>query len=152
VVSLITGELVREQVVVWFAFNRELARVWQALKKAGVEATWVAGEVGMDERRRRAGLFQEGKRRVMLAQIKCARMGVDLSAADTEIYFSNSWSFEDRKQSEDRIEHPNKKATLLVIDLVTEGTVDEDVVETMKERRADTAWFVSKVMQTRRMP
>lgn len=152
VLSLLKGELANEQVVVWFAFNRELARMWRLLKGADISTSWVAGEVDLDERRRRVALFQSGKRRVMLAQIRCARMGVDMSAADTEIYFSNSWSFEDRRQSEDRIEHPKKKATLLVLDLVTKNTVDEDVVEAMQDRRVDSEWFTRKVMANRRMP
>ncbi len=152
VLDLLRGELAKEQVVVWFAFNRELARMWRLLKETGVSATWIAGEVPMPERRRRIALFQGGRRRVVLAQIKCARMGVDLSAADTEIYFSSTWSFEDRRQSEDRIEHPKKKTTLLVLDLVTSGSVDEDVIEAMRERRADSAWFARRVMENRRTP
>lgn len=152
VLDLLQGELVKEQVVVWFAFNRELARMWRMLKDAGVSTTWIAGEVPMPERRRRLAMFQSGQRRVMLAQIKCARMGTDMSAADTEVYFSTTYSFEDRRQSEDRIEHPKKKTTLLVVDLVTKDTVDEDVQEAMRIRRIDSAWFAKRVQEKGRKP
>ena len=152
VLNLLQGDLRGESVVIWFAFNRELARLWRMLKETDISATWIAGEVKMPERRRRLALFQAKKRTVMLAQIKCARMGTDMSAADTEIYFSTTYSFEDRRQSEDRIEHPKKKDTLLVVDLVTQNSVDEDVQEAMRVRRADSAWFARKVMEAARKP
>lgn len=148
VVGLLTGELARESAVVFFVYNRELARVWRALRNARVSGiTWLAGEVPLEERARRIRLFSQGRRRVMLAQVKCARMGIDLSAADTAIYYSSPWSFEDRRQSEFRIESALKSTTTLIVDLVTRDSVDEAVQETMLERRTTSKWFAERVLE-----
>ena len=41
---------------------------------------------------------------------------------------------EKRAQSEDRIIHPVKQEPLLYIDLVTEGTIDEIVVDALQDK------------------
>jgi hypothetical protein len=150
-VDLLLTQLKNEQVVVWFSFNLELARVWRELKAANISATWVSGEVEVPERRRRRSLFHEGKRRVFLCQVACGKYGLDLSAADTEIYFSSPYSFEGRRQSEDRLEHPLKKAPILVVDLVTERTVDEDVLESLAAKNESAQWLMTKIQTNRRL-
>ena len=61
-------------------------------------------------------------------------MGINLSAADTAIYFSNSWALQDRLQSEDRILSPENN-TLLYIDLITKNTIDEDIMLALQDKR-----------------
>jgi hypothetical protein len=149
--DLLQTQLKGEQVVIWFAFNLELARMWREMKKLGLSATWVSGEVEVPERRRRRRLFAEGKRQYFLCQVACGKYGLDLSAADTEIYFSSPYSFEGRRQSEDRIEHPLKRSPLLVVDLVTERTVDEDVLESLEHKNESAEWLTQRAMTTRRL-
>jgi len=145
--DLLETQLSEEPVLVWFAFNLELARVWRGCKDRGISATWVAGELEIEERKRRVKMFRDGRRRVFLCQLKCGRYGLDLSCADTEIYFSNSYSYEDRRQSEDRIEHPLKKTTLLIVDLVTANTIDEDVMDSIAKKNSSAEWFINRISE-----
>jgi SNF2 family DNA or RNA helicase len=149
--SLLQGELKDEQVVVWFRYRRELAAVWQELKKAGIPAVWIWGDpqqCSPKERERRRKKFQAGKARVLLAIESCAKYGLDCSAADTAIYYSNEYSGEARTQSEDRIIHALKKAPVLIIDLVTKGTVDEDVLYALRQKRTDAQYFLQNFMES----
>jgi SNF2-related domain/Helicase conserved C-terminal domain len=141
---LTTGDLQDQQVVVWFAFNNELARTWRMLKAEGISTTWIAGESSLEERMERCKLFAKGKRRVMLAQIACGKYGLNLATADTAIYFSSTYSQEARKQSEDRIVMPNK-GPLLYIDMITDGTIDEDILEAKNQRTISSKWMLDRV-------
>lgn len=146
-VTLLKGELSREKkVVVWFCFNHEIDYVRQVLDKAKISNRHIYGDVDAKVRYQYSDEFKTKEHpRVMLAQVKCAKFGLDWSVASTAIYFSNSYEMEDRAQSEDRIIHPKKTEPLLYIDLVTQGTVDEDVVDTLREKNVNAKVFLTKL-------
>lgn len=64
--------------------------------------------------------------------------GLDLAAANVVVYYSNSYSLKQRLQSEARPFGPAQKDPVLIIDIVSPGTVDEKVVEALKNK-ADIA-------------
>ena len=55
-----------------------------------------------DERKSAVKEFQEGSARFMISNQSLGGMGQTWTAASVEIYYSNSFSYEDRMQSEDR--------------------------------------------------
>ncbi len=144
-IELLCGELREEKVVVWYRFNTELVACLERLNRLGVRCDHILGGMPRDVRKQKLQGLRTGKTRVLLAQVKCAKYGVDVSAADTEIYYSNVWSCEDRLQSEDRILHPMKKVPLLIIDLVTRDTVDEDVVEALQDKGFLARYLMTKI-------
>jgi SNF2 family DNA or RNA helicase len=115
------------------------------LERRGISNIVITGKQKRIERRDRRRRFQKGKAQVALLQIKCARYGLDFSRADTAIFYSNSYSLEDRRQCMDRIVHPTKDRNLLYIDLVTKDTVDEDVVKVLHEKGDQSDDFMQSV-------
>ena len=81
-------------------------------------------------------MFQRKEVRVLVLQQATAQTGVDLSAADTAIYFSTPPGQMARVQTEDRILSLKKSSPLLYVDLVVKGSVDEDVMELLAEKKA----------------
>lgn len=144
---LLTGELKKEQVVVWFRFNQELNHAYKLLKKAGIPVSVIHGGVDMAEREVRRRKFQKGARRVLLVQIKCGRMGMDMSAADTAIYFSVTYSYEDFEQTKDRLVHVTKDTPLLLIFLAAKGFVDEAAIEALTEKGMNAKLFNGRLVQ-----
>jgi SNF2 family DNA or RNA helicase len=61
--------------------------------------------------------------------------GLTLTAATVMIYHDNDWSLEVRQQSEDRAHRMGQKSVVTYIDLVAEGTVDEQIREALVEKR-----------------
>jgi SNF2 family DNA or RNA helicase len=139
---LLTGELKNESVLVWFRFNSEIKAVHQYLTSKDIRSDSITGEDFPIQRRNKVQAFKEKKLDVLLLQIKCGKFGLDLSEADTSIYFSNSYDCEDRAQSEDRIINPLKKRPLLYLDLVTRNSVDEDVLFALKGKQYSTSLFL----------
>ena len=124
--DLLRGELRNEQVVVWFAYNREIEAAWNMLCDVD-RVAYVSGPVPVDQREEHVQAFQKGTVRVLLAQQAVAQYGMDLSCADTAIYYSRHASGQMNTQSRDRIVHPRKTWPLLQIDIMVKDTVDEDV-------------------------
>ena len=135
---LLAGDLKGEKVVVWFRHNDELLYVASKLrdKKYGVSVYY--GDC------READKFTKGDAQILCAQGKVGMMGLDWSVASTAIYYSNWDDGEIRVQSEDRIVHPKKKEPLLYIDLICRNTVDQDVIDLLRGKRATSRYFSMK--------
>jgi len=141
VLDLIQGELKGQQVVIWFRFNEELEYVTTMLNSKKIKTTSFNGASSRAERFRVRDAFQRGMYQVICGQIQVGKFSMNLSAASTAIYYSNSYEAEARAQSEDRIVHVTKAQPLLYIDLVTKHTLDEAVVEALKDKHGDSASF-----------
>ncbi len=138
VASLLTGELVGIPVVVWFVYRAEGQAVSSELRKRGIRCERIDGGVNILKRSRILAGFRKGKFPVLLMQVKCGKYGINLSHADTAIYFSMPSSHNDYAQSVMRIEHPDKKQPLLILDIAAKGTVDIDLVKALRRKRLRT--------------
>ena len=96
--------------------------------------------------------FSACKVRVLLLQVAIGQYGLDLSTAQTCIYFSNSLSRKNRSQSEDRILLPGKREPLLYIDLTTAHSIDGDVQRLLrrKEKQSISMLELARELQRRR--
>jgi SNF2 family DNA or RNA helicase len=148
--ELLSGELKNEQVVVWFRFNNALRYCFDLLKEFKVAK--ITGEESREKRESAINEFRAGRLRVLLLQIKCGKSAIDLSNSSTAIYFTNSHSLEERKQSEDRILNPSKKEPLLYLDLVTEGTVEADILQLLREKSGESQFYKSKLLEMLKKP
>lgn len=144
---LVEQRFANEPLVVWFRYTDEVRACHQQLSDAGVCVRAITGKTPRELRHAYIKAFNAGRIRVLLLQAKCARMGVDLRGASTAIYYSNWWDWLTRAQTEARMEHPTKiGATLLYIDLITPFTYDEDVLDTLQEKRRNSRYFLNRVM------
>lgn len=137
--ELLEGELKGEQVVVWYNFNNEITASSELLLRKHITCATMTGKTKKPERERRRREFQKGNIQVLLIQQAVAQMGMDLSAADTAIYFSEPTGFLARTQTEDRILSVAKDTPLLFIHLLVKNSVDVDVRNALaaKEHRND---------------
>ncbi len=142
--ELLGGELKGQQVVIWAHFREEIERIAKCL-----ETPYIHGDVKPSERDRLVSDFQVGRFKWIVGQPACLAHSTDFSCADTMIYFSSPESLEIRKQSEKRIEAVSKSTPSLIIDLVSEGTVDEVIVRSLekKESRAQMTREIIKSLK-----
>lgn len=146
--TLLRGELKGQPVVVWFRFNEELQSTVLFLRRHGILTDWATGETPVKNRHRLRVDFNEGKFRVICIQVALGKFGWNLSRATTAIYYSNAYDRQSRGQSEDRIVHPTKKEPLLYIDLVTQGTLDEEVVRSLRMKRMSSRAMLRRLNAT----
>jgi SNF2 family DNA or RNA helicase len=136
-----------ESLVVWFRYTDEIRFCRERLEKRGIRLRSITGRTPLVLRAAYIKAFNAGKIRVLLVQTKCARFGLDFRAANISIFFSNWWDWRSRAQAEARIQHPTKVGqTLRYIDLITEKTYDEAVVEALHDKKQNSRFFLRKVL------
>jgi SNF2 family DNA or RNA helicase len=146
-VELLTGELADARVVVWFFFNDELEAAAKLLTAAGVSVERLTGQVKFSARAERLCSFRNGRARVLLAQQAVAQTGMDLSCADTAIYYSEPPGLLASQQTEDRILSLSKKTPLLYIHLLVKNSVDTDIHTLLRGKRFSSDLLAQKIKE-----
>jgi SNF2 family DNA or RNA helicase len=137
------GELHGQQVVICARFNAELGYLAKKLGQSYILLN------GANRKTREVDIkrFQKGEARIALMQTKVGMHGLNLSNADTIVFYSLPPSLEEYVQTIERIEHLTKVATLLIIHLVTENTIDVDVLAACKMKKSDARFYQGTVFR-----
>ena len=133
-------ERLQGKVLIWARFVAEIKLIAQALRKVyGKDAVAeLYGEIKPEVRQVAINSFQTGEMpRFLVANPACKGVsrGQNLCQTQYEVYYSNSFSLEDRLQSEDRPHSPGQTNHLGVIDFVAPGTLDEKVIDALREKK-----------------
>ncbi len=118
-------------VIVIARFVKEIQLITERLKKE-YEVETVAtiyGDVPTEQRNRIREAFNRGEISFLIANAATIGMGFNLQVCHTMYFYSNSYSFDERAQVEDRIHRDGQKAeTVLYKDIIVKGTIDEKVL------------------------
>lgn len=124
-----------KKVVIGTRFRAEINEIGNMLQKKGIVYTMIDGSVPNSERGKRVEWFQKDpKVKVFLANIQCAGLGITLTAADTEIIYSESYSFSEYDQFRCRIHRIGQKNNCTYIHLLAQGTIDEKIHSVLKRK------------------
>lgn len=122
--SLADSEVKR--LVVFARHIPELRRSALALKGAGYRTFLLHGKVSADDRERRIAAFHDpGAPRAFVSQVATGSMGIDLSAADTTLYYSLPTSILHKDQADARTRLHGEKRALTYYYFLPPGTVLE---------------------------
>lgn len=122
------------KVIVWARFVHDVKRACARAAKHG--AVMYHGEVSDKLRQEAVDKFQtDPNTRVFVGQSHTGGIGITLTAATVEIYLSNSFSYLDRAQSEDRAHRIGQRSNVDIIDIVVRGTIDEYVTRTLRDKK-----------------
>ena len=72
---------------------------------------------------------------ILIANPQKGGLGLNLDCCDFAIYYDNDFSLGHRVQSENRIHRLTSKNPKVIIDIVSKDTIDEKVLETLKEKK-----------------
>jgi SNF2 family DNA or RNA helicase len=125
------------KVVVWARFRAEISAIVFALREAYGYGAIVEFHGGVTAKGKmiNAEKFQNDPSTRFLVGQQQSGMGVTLHAAETVVYYSNSFSYEQRYQSEDRAHRIGLRHPVLYIDLIARDTVDERIREVLRKAR-----------------
>lgn len=124
------------KVIIWSRFRYDITRIEAALadeygKKAVVT---YYGDTSDADRQLAIEQFQDGDARFFVANPSTAGYGLTLTEANTVIYYANDFNLETRIQSEDRCHRIGQKNPVTYIDLICEDTVDEKIVQSLRDK------------------
>ena len=94
------------------------------------------GETPDSERQQIVESFQDRQSdlRFLVGHPKTGGFGLTLTAANTVIYYSNSYDLELRVQSEDRAHRIGQENKVTYVDLLSPGTIDEKIVGALRSK------------------
>jgi SNF2 family DNA or RNA helicase len=121
------------------AVSRQLIDLLSAaMTKAGIEHGRITGAQSEDERQEAIDDFQAGRTKWILFTAQAGGVGVTLTAARRLIMLQRPWSLVDHKQALDRVHRIGSEVhdSVIITDYVTEGTVEERVIQVL-DTKAD---------------
>ena len=77
---------------------------------------------------------RQSESRFLVGHPKTGGFGLTLTAANTVIYYSNSYDLELRVQSEDRAHRIGQENKVTYVDLLSPGTIDEKIVGALRSK------------------
>lgn len=136
------GEIMEEigpdhKVIIWTAFRETYGRIKDRLQKLGIESAELYGGMSGKKKLEELDRFRGDKScRALIANPKAGGTGLDLIEASYSIIYSRSYSLEDDLQSAARNHRGGSEIhdKITRIHLVAEGTMDETIMEALKNK------------------
>ena len=125
----------RHKVLVFSQFVKHLKLIEQHLKDAGVSYQYLDGSTPAKARARRIAAFQAGQGDVFLISLKAGGLGLNLTAADYVIHMDPWWNPAVEDQASDRAHRIGQTRPVTIYRLVTEGTIEEQIVDLHRRKR-----------------
>jgi SNF2 family DNA or RNA helicase len=118
------------KVIIWARFRPEARLISTTLREKYGDDIVVTftGSDDLDDRRAAVTSFQTGNARFMISNPQLGGMGQTWTAATLVIYYSNSFSYEDRTQSEDRAHRKGQENKVTYIDIEANHRYDKMIL------------------------
>ena len=129
-------EEIEGKAIIWSRFRYDVKRITEALTKAHGPGSTVSyfGDTTDEERSSAIEQFQNGTARFFVGNPQTGGYGITLTAANTVIYFANSFDLAVRMQSEDRAHRIGQTDHVTYIDFISEKTIDEKIVKALRNK------------------
>jgi len=124
----------KDKAVIWCLFQEDLKNVMESLAEFNPVRTdsWKEFQTDPDIK-------------IMVGQVHSGGVGITLTASEYVVYYSQNYSASDRQQNEDRTHRVGTKGTVVYIDLVCPGTVDEDILRALSKKRATAEYMTGDI-------
>lgn len=123
-----------EQIVVWCSRAKLLHDAKERLVNAGYTCGVYDGKVKREDREKDYTAFENKEIQILFVNQASGAYGLDgLKKANYAIYLCNSYSVEQRVQSENRTHRGLVKENKYIIDLICENTCEDTVTEALKQ-------------------
>jgi len=131
------------KVIVWTSFVRTAEEIMKTLNGAALHL-----ESGLSIARRQKVIetFKTTEVKALVANPASSGHGITLIEANSVIYYSNSWSLEQRVQSEFRTDRIGQTQSVLYTDLYVPGSAEEYVLDLLTDKRGMAEKFMGAVL------
>jgi len=137
-------ELVDEgrRVLVFSQFTSMLALIEEELARAKLDYVILTGDT--QDREGVVRRFQDGEVPVFLISLKAGGVGLNLTAADTEIHYDPWWNPAVENQATDRAHRLGQSKNVFVYKLVVSGSIEEKILALQEKKAALAAGILSE--------
>jgi SNF2 family DNA or RNA helicase len=132
--------------IIFCRYLSEISAVSQLLDEMQIKNQVITGATKMELRKDILERFKiEEELRCIVLNIQVGSVGIDLTAADTMIFYSHSYSYADYEQARARIHRTGQVNKCMYIHLVAKDTIDERVMESLEEKKDVAQQVVDRV-------
>lgn len=121
--------------LVFSQFVDHLTILRQYLDEQTISYQYLDGSTPAKQRKQRVDAFQAGEGDVFLISLKAGGTGLNLTAADYVIHMDPWWNPAVEDQASDRAHRIGQTRPVTIYRLVTEGTIEEKIVELHNKKR-----------------
>jgi SNF2 family DNA or RNA helicase len=122
------------RILLFSQFTSMLDLIKPQLAQAGIEFVELRGDTA--DRAGPVARFQTGKVPLFLISLRAGGTGLNLTAADTVIHYDPWWNPAVEDQATDRAHRIGQDKPVFVYKMLTQGTVEERMVELQQRKRA----------------
>lgn len=126
------------KIIIWSTYIHNLKQIEKLIQEKYPDDNYVMyyGDVDQASREDAIEQFQNNPNcRFFIGNPQTAGYGLTLTAAENEIYFSNSYDIEKRQQSEDRAHRIGQTKSVNIVDIVARDTVDETILKSLVTKK-----------------
>ncbi|MBO5070875.1 MAG: SWF/SNF helicase family protein, partial [Roseburia sp.] len=123
------------KILLFSQFTSMLERLAARLKKEGIAYHMLTGAVGKEKRMQMVESFETDDVPVFCISLKAGGTGLNLTAADIVIHYDPWWNVAVQNQATDRAHRIGQKHVVTVYRLVTEGTIEEKIIDIQERKR-----------------
>jgi hypothetical protein len=120
------------QGIIWARFRLDIDLIMTAL---GDKAVRYDGAVSGDDRERNKRAFKSGDRQFFVANTSVGGTGLTLTEAKSMMYYNNDFKLRNRLQSEDRFHRIGQDCSVLITDVLANGTIDFQIRDSLRRKK-----------------
>ena len=138
-------EEISGKAIIWARFKMDIEQISKALEKEYPgQSVLYYGEISGEDRSAAVKRFQEDPNvRFFVGTQAAGGTGLTLTEASTVVYYSNTFSLEDRLQSEDRAHRIGQKNNVTYYDIEAVDSVDNRIISALRLKK-DVANMITK--------
>ena len=121
--------------LVFSQFVKHLTIIREALDERGIKYQYLDGSTPAKERSKRVDAFQAGEGELFLISLKAGGTGLNLTAADYVLHLDPWWNPAVEDQATDRAHRIGQERPVTVYRLVSEGTIEEQILQLHADKR-----------------
>ncbi|WP_106498406.1 DEAD/DEAH box helicase [Lentibacillus sp. Marseille-P4043] len=123
------------RVLIFSQFTKMLQLIGQKIAFQGIPYYYLDGQTPAAERVALCNSYNAGQRDIFLISLKAGGTGLNLTGADTVIFYDSWWNPAVEEQAADRAHRIGQKQAVQVIKLVAKGTIEEKMNELQERKR-----------------
>lgn len=124
------------RILLFSQFTSMLFILRRSLDASGIQSIYLDGKTPVAQRMELVNRFNGGEGQVFLISLKAGGAGLNLTGADMVIHYDPWWNPAAEDQATDRAHRIGQKQVVQVIRLITRASIEEQVVQLSKRKRA----------------
>jgi SNF2 family DNA or RNA helicase len=126
--ELVEDNIEDQKIVVFSQFKQAIKLFGKILTDKGIDWLEVSGDVKGKARQQATNEFQNNPdKRIMLATIEAASLGLTWTAANIGVFLDRHWTPAINRQAEDRLHRMGQKGDVTIVNMIAKGTVEERI-------------------------